>query len=68
MTPQERRHPELINGSRRQRIADGSGNEIQDVNALLKQFKQMRKMMKGFGKKKRRGKGGGPPLQFPGLA
>jgi len=68
MTPEERRHPEVLNGSRRRRIAEGSGNEIQDINALLKQFKQMRKMMKGFGKKKRRGKGGGPPLQFPGLA
>jgi signal recognition particle subunit SRP54 len=69
MTPQERRHPELINGSRRQRIADGSGNEVQDVNALLKQFKQMRKMMKGLGKKKKRrgGRGGPEPFSFPGL-
>jgi len=67
MTPQERRHPEIIDGSRRKRIAAGSGNEIQDVNALLKQFKQMRKMMKGLGKKKRRGKGGPQPFQFPGL-
>jgi len=70
MTPQERQHPEMIDGSRRARIARGSGNEIQDINALLKQFKQMRKMMKGLGKrKKRRGRGpvGGPPVGFPGL-
>lgn len=69
MTPQERSHPEVINGSRRQRIAAGSGNEVQDVNALLKQFKQMRKMMKGLGKKKKRrgGRGGPEPFTFPGL-
>ena len=67
MTPEERRHPETINGSRRRRIAEGSGNEIQDVNALLKQFKQMRKMMKGLGKKKKRGRGGAPTIQLPGF-
>ena len=67
MTPEERRHPELIDGSRRQRIATGSGNEIQDVNALLKQFKQMRKMMKGFGKVKKHGRGGPQGLRLPGM-
>ena len=46
MTPYERRHPEAINGSRRQRIAKGSGTNIQEVNRLLKQFEQTRKMMK----------------------
>src|SRR5512145_382782 len=46
MTPAERRHPEIINGSRRQRIARGSGTSVQDVNRLLKQFAQLRKMMK----------------------
>ena len=46
MTPLERTQPELINGSRRKRIADGSGTTIQDVNRLLKQFDQTRKMMK----------------------
>ena len=46
MTLQERRHPEIINGSRRKRIADGSGTSIQEVNRLLKQFEGTRKMMK----------------------
>ena len=46
MTPQERTHPEILNGSRRTRIAKGSGTSIQEVNRLLKQFDQTRKMMK----------------------
>ena len=46
MTPKERSHPEIINQSRRMRIAKGSGTNIQDVNRLLKQFDQTRKMMK----------------------
>lgn len=46
MTPLERRNPEIINGSRRQRIAKGSGTSLQDVNRLLKQFESTRKMMK----------------------
>lgn len=46
MTPQERKNPDLINGSRKNRIAKGSGNDIQKVNAFLKQFDDMRKMMK----------------------
>ncbi|MBO4340213.1 MAG: signal recognition particle protein, partial [Bacteroidales bacterium] len=46
MTPFEKEHPECINGSRRQRIARGSGTSIADVNKLLKQFEQTRKMMK----------------------
>ncbi len=46
MTPQERRKPVVINGSRKRRIAKGSGTQIQDVNRLLKQFNQMQKMMK----------------------
>ena len=48
MTPAERRHPEIINGSRRQRVARGSGTSVQDVNRLLKQYAQLRKMMKQF--------------------
>jgi signal recognition particle subunit SRP54 len=48
MTPAERRHPEIINGSRRQRIARGSGTGVPDVNRLLKQYAQLRKMMKQF--------------------
>lgn len=46
MTPQERTNPEIINGSRRQRIAKGSGTSIQEVNKLIKQFDETRKMMK----------------------
>ena len=46
MTPYEREHPEIINGSRRQRIAAGSGTSLQEVNRLLKQFEETRKMMK----------------------
>ena len=48
MTIQERSVPDIINGSRRQRIANGSGTTIQDVNQLLKQFKSMKKLMKHF--------------------
>jgi signal recognition particle subunit SRP54 len=47
MTQKEREHPEIINGSRRKRIADGSGTSLQEVNRLLKQFEGTRKMMKG---------------------
>jgi signal recognition particle subunit SRP54 len=46
MTPQERQFPDVINGSRKRRIASGSGTQIQDVNRLLKQHKQMQKVMK----------------------
>ena len=46
MTPAERKDPSLMNGSRRKRIADGSGNSVQEVNQFLKQFEDMRKMMK----------------------
>jgi signal recognition particle subunit SRP54 len=49
MTPQERRKPELINGSRRLRIARGSGTNVQQVNKLVKQFAQMRKLMRQVG-------------------
>ena len=50
MTPEERRRPEILNGSRRARIARGSGRPVSEVNRLLKQFKEMRKMMKRMGK------------------
>jgi signal recognition particle subunit SRP54 len=65
MTPDERRKPELINGSRRLRIANGSGVTTSEVNQLLKQFKEMQRMMRGFGgvpglrKKNKKGKKGG---------
>jgi len=52
MTPAERRDPSLINGSRRVRIAQGSGVTTADVNGLLKQFKMVQQMMKGMGKGK----------------
>lgn len=55
MTPQERHSPDLINGSRKKRIADGSGTSIQQVNNLLKQFDDMRKMMKAMNKMSKRG-------------
>lgn len=48
MTPEERERPEVLNGGRRKRIAQGSGTSIQDVNRLIKQFEDMRKMMKMF--------------------
>jgi signal recognition particle subunit SRP54 len=51
MTPQERRFPDVINGSRKRRIAAGSGTDIADVNRLLKQHKQMQKVMKKVTKK-----------------
>jgi signal recognition particle subunit SRP54 len=50
MTPAERRKPEIMNGSRRARVARGSGRPVSEVNRLLKQFKEMRKMMKQMGK------------------
>jgi signal recognition particle subunit SRP54 len=50
MTPHERDHHELINGSRRKRIARGSGTSVQEVNQLLRQYAQMRKMFKGMSK------------------
>ncbi|MPN34762.1 Signal recognition particle protein [bioreactor metagenome] len=49
MTPEERRRPQIINGSRRKRIAAGSGTSIADVNRLIKQFEQSQKLIKQFG-------------------
>ena len=70
MTPEERRKPELINGSRRMRIAKGSGATTAEVNNLLKQFKQVQQMMKGMpgvGRKGKKGKKGkGPRTPVPG--
>jgi signal recognition particle subunit SRP54 len=50
MTPQERRQHSIINGSRRKRIANGSGTSLQDVNRLLKNYTQVMKMMKKINK------------------
>lgn len=55
MTPQERRHPDVLNGSRKRRIARGSGTGVQDINQLISQFRQMQKMMKGLAAGKRGG-------------
>ncbi|MDX2001707.1 MAG: signal recognition particle protein [Chitinophagales bacterium] len=57
MTPQERENPDLINGSRRARLAKGSGNNIQEVNQFLKQFEEMKKMMKNMTKMSAAGRG-----------
>ena len=71
MTPQERRFPAIIKGSRKRRIAAGSGTQVQDVNRLLKQFQQMQKMMKRMKKKgglrhmMQAMKGGGGPPGMP---
>lgn len=50
MTPEERKTPDILNGSRRKRVAEGSGTDIQQVNQLLKQFEEMRKMMRTMNK------------------
>ena len=74
MTPLERARPELINGSRRTRIANGSGTTVGDVNRLVKQFSEMQKMMKRMGgmamrggKKGKKGKKGGGLSGLPGM-
>ena len=73
MTPLERRKPEIINGSRRNRIATGSGTTVGDVNRLVKQFGEMQKMMKrmgamgGMGRPGKKGKKGKPGRGFPGM-
>jgi signal recognition particle subunit SRP54 len=71
MTPRERRNPSIIDGSRRRRIAGGSGTQVQDVNRLLKQFMEMQRVMKSMKGGKLRQlmsalKGGGGPPGFPG--
>ncbi|MEX0890215.1 MAG: signal recognition particle protein [Balneolaceae bacterium] len=55
MTPEERRDPDLLNGSRRKRIANGSGTSVREINQLIKQFSQMKKMMKTMSKTGRMG-------------
>ncbi len=67
MTPAERNDPQKIDGSRRVRIARGSGTSTQEVNALLKQFREMQKMMKGMGGGGMPGLGGPPPAGLPGF-
>jgi signal recognition particle subunit SRP54 len=67
MTVQERRSPKIIKASRKRRIASGSGTTVQDVNVLLKQFREMQRMMKKLGKGGRRSPGGLGSLFGPGL-
>ena len=78
MTPGERQNPDILNGSRKRRITQGSGTSLQDLMRLLKQHKQMQKMMKKMGSRKGMGKlmgalggmpgAGGMPPQMPGGA
>ncbi|MGM0587533.1 MAG: signal recognition particle protein [Bacteroidota bacterium] len=56
MTPEERRDPSILNGSRRRRIAKGSGTRVRDINELIKQFEQMKKMMKTMSKMSKMGR------------
>jgi signal recognition particle subunit SRP54 len=65
MTPAERKKPDVLNGSRRARIAKGSGRPVSEVNRLLEQFREMQKMMKKFSGGAG-GKGGMPRLPFGG--
>ena len=64
MTKNERLRPEIINGSRRKRIANGSGTTVEDVNKLLRQFEQMKKTMKQFSNMGKRKGFGGLKLPF----
>ena len=67
MTPKERRSPEIVNGSRRKRIAVGAGVEVSDVNNTLNRFEQMRQLMRGMASGKLPGMGplGGAPMRTP---
>ena len=67
MTPQERRYPKILNGSRKRRIAKGSGTSVQEINQLIKQFREMQKFVKqmpGFLRGGKGGKRGMPKLPF----
>lgn len=55
MTPEERQNPSIIDASRKKRIANGSGTNVRDLNALLKQFESTRKMFKQFSEMTKRG-------------
>ncbi len=66
MTPGERRNPSIINGSRRKRIAAGSGTRVQDINKLIKQFSDAQKMMKQLsGQMNKAKKSGKSKIKFP---
>lgn len=64
MTPKERHNPDLLNGSRRKRIAAGSGTSVEEVNKLLRQFEQTKKMMKQFSSMEKRGMLGKMKIPF----
>lgn len=64
MTKEERRHPDVLNGSRRRRVAIGSGTSVQEVNRLLNQFNQMKKMIRGLSEMEQGGKHGRPAIPF----
>ena len=66
MTPRERRHPQILNASRKRRIAKGSGRTAPEINRLLKQFAQMKRMMKSMQSGGKKGKKGRLPFPFPG--
>ena len=67
MTPKERENPDILTSSRKKRIAAGSGTSVEEINKLLKQFEQMRKMMKQMSSGKFRGFGGmfGKKMKMP---
>ena len=65
MTQEERENPDLLNGSRRKRIAAGCGQKVEDVNRLMKQYEQMKQMFKQFGKKGKRRMGFKPGMMPP---
>ncbi|OCA83861.1 signal recognition particle protein [Pseudobacillus wudalianchiensis] len=65
MTSEEKQHPEIISSGRKKRIARGSGTSIQEVNRLLKQFEEMKKMMKQMSGMQQKGKKKGMPFKFP---
>jgi signal recognition particle subunit SRP54 len=67
MTPAERETPEILNGKRRERIARGSGTNIQEVNRLIKQFDETRKMMKMMGNKQQMAKMMSQMKNMPGM-
>lgn len=64
MTREERQHPDILNGSRRRRVATGSGTSIQDVNRLMNQFSQMKKMIRELSAMEQGGKRGRPSMPF----
>ena len=65
MTPEERRNPNLLNASRKKRIALGAGADINELNQFISQFETMRKMMKGLGGLKNQFKKGKMPMGMP---